>query len=69
MLQGDDGTVIVWSCGEEGRVGLEHPALDVRADDFAFYITDVYGEAGALHFSCLLLGSYLNEPTSKLPQS
>ncbi|OLP81705.1 putative ribulose bisphosphate carboxylase-like protein [Symbiodinium microadriaticum] len=40
----DDGTVIVWSCGEEGRVGLEHPALDVRADDFAFYITDVYGE-------------------------
>ncbi|CAE7214671.1 rbcG, partial [Symbiodinium sp. CCMP2592] len=40
----DDGTVIVWSCGEEGRVGLEHPALDVRADDFAFYITDVYGQ-------------------------
>ena len=35
MLQGDDGTVIVWSCGEEGRVGLEHPALDVRIYKFA----------------------------------
>ncbi|OLP87163.1 hypothetical protein AK812_SmicGene31643 [Symbiodinium microadriaticum] len=31
----DDGTVIVWSCGEEGRVGLEHPALDVRIYKFA----------------------------------
>ncbi|CAE7393921.1 unnamed protein product [Symbiodinium natans] len=37
--------VIVWSGEEQGAVDLAHPAADIWADDGAFYITDVHGEA------------------------